>query len=85
MDKLAQELVDQLIDALYVADPDGMKASGLVYTHWVARSRYNLFAKVSVYATRLLPFVEIVSSSQSSPLSGTCTWTTMASQDGCGT
>ncbi|KAJ7301305.1 hypothetical protein DFH08DRAFT_946098 [Mycena albidolilacea] len=62
MDKLAQELVDQLIDALYVADPDSMKAPGLVCTHWVARSRYNFFTQVSVSATRLLPFVEIVSS-----------------------
>jgi hypothetical protein len=63
IDKLAQELVDQLIDALYVADPDSMKKSGLVCTHWVARSRYNIFARVSVSATRLLPFVEIISSS----------------------
>ncbi|KAJ7739310.1 hypothetical protein B0H14DRAFT_3515797 [Mycena olivaceomarginata] len=51
---IAQDVVEQFLDALHVVDPNAMKACGLVCTSWVPRSRYHLFSSVCVSAKNLL-------------------------------
>jgi hypothetical protein len=63
LDNLAQEVVDELIDALHGVDPNSMKVCGLVCTRWLARSRYNLFSRVSISAKTILSFFELVDAS----------------------
>ncbi|KAJ7366098.1 hypothetical protein DFH08DRAFT_163348 [Mycena albidolilacea] len=60
LDNLAQEVVDELIDALHGIDPNSMKACGLVCTRWLARSRYNLFSRVFISAKTIRSFFELV-------------------------
>ncbi|KAF7330321.1 hypothetical protein MVEN_02470300 [Mycena venus] len=63
MRHLAQELVEQVLDALCVVEPNSMKACGLVCTGWVPRSRYHLFSSVSISSKNLAPFVDIIQAS----------------------
>jgi hypothetical protein len=63
MDNLAQEVVDELIDALHGIDAESMKACGLVCTRWVDRSRYHLFSRVSISAKMIFSFFELVDAS----------------------
>jgi hypothetical protein len=62
--RLAQELVDSIIDWSAVDDPSAMKPCGLVCTRWLPRSRYNLFRSVCLTDGNLRPFVDIVETSQ---------------------
>ncbi|KAF7365690.1 hypothetical protein MVEN_00442700 [Mycena venus] len=63
MQTLAQELIDQIIDALHISDAGSMKTCGLVCTSWMPRSRHHLFSSVSISRANLLPFVELIHAS----------------------
>jgi hypothetical protein len=65
MDDLAPELLDKIIDVWVLADTHGnaMKSCALVCRRWLPRSRWHLFSKVSLTATTLASFVDLVESS----------------------
>ncbi|KAJ6527083.1 hypothetical protein B0H19DRAFT_543061 [Mycena capillaripes] len=65
MREFAQELVDQVIDCWLLAENDlkWTRTCGLVCRDWLPRSRYHLFAEVSLSAKSLPTFVDLVDAS----------------------
>jgi hypothetical protein len=63
MDRLAQELIDQIVDCCYLADPNAVKPCGLVCRRWLHRSRYHLFSTVYLTPENLHLFLDLVDTS----------------------
>jgi hypothetical protein len=63
MDRLAQELIDEIIDHWQLLDPNSMRPCGLIGKRWLPRSRHHLFSSVYLTKNNLQTFIDILNTS----------------------
>jgi hypothetical protein len=60
MNRLAQELIDEIIDQWRLIEPNSMKPCGLIGRQWLTRSRHHLFSSVSLSSKNLHSFISLL-------------------------